>query len=307
MTVDTRLEMHGSVLFENNSCNSCNGGAISVTDASEVEIFDSVTFKNNSGLLGGAIIVRASTIVLNPGARMESIDNYAEFSGGGIFHYDNIDYFQCNFTMNANYSKFEVEVNLPDCFLRLKNFTFTNTHQYQILSINDTAGTDGQFLYGGLIDRCHIVDARIIKYELLYNVVFKYGILDIQPFNNQRNVISSKPYTLCLCKSTEIFDCTGIVQILTYRGRRFNVSVLALSQGNAISKVVIQAEVNKTARLKHDQYSRHITANCSTLSYNMYSTQGNERLAIYTNQDCLSYALTPMVVMNITFLPCQIR
>ena len=92
LTVYTRLEMYGSVLFENNNCTTCNGGAISVTEASEVKIFDSVTFKNNSGQMGGAIYVSFSRIVLNPGARMESIDNYADFFGGGIFHSDMVNY-----------------------------------------------------------------------------------------------------------------------------------------------------------------------------------------------------------------------
>ena len=45
-------------------------------------------------------------------------------------------------------------------------FLFINTHRYQIVSINDTAGYDGQFMYGGLIDKCRIVDIseQIVEY-----------------------------------------------------------------------------------------------------------------------------------------------
>ena len=304
--IDSRLEMHGSVLFENNNCTTCYGGAISVTDASEVEIFDSVTFKNNSGQMGGAIYVRASTMVLNPGVRLESIDNYAEYLGGGIFHYDNINYQQCNF---ANYPqrKWRLKLlSLPKCFLRFRNFSLANTPQYQILSINDTAGVDGEFMYGGLMDKCRIVDIHEkIEDELLYNIVFEHKILQIQSFIESENLhtISSEAFTLCFCETTEVFDCTRSAQISTYRGSRFNVSVLALSQGNAITAPVILAKVSKTARLKLNQYSKQITANCSTLSYNMYSTQENERLTIYPDESCRDTGLAAAVI-NVTFLPC---
>ena len=129
---------HGSVLFLNNNCTTCYGGAISVSSKSEVEIFDYVTFRNNSAQMGGAIYIGLSTITLNQGARMETIGNNADWFGGGIFHMDSIDYFQCDFTTHANYSHREILVLLPDCFLRFRNFSFINTHRYQIVSINDT-------------------------------------------------------------------------------------------------------------------------------------------------------------------------
>ena len=308
LRMHVKSEMHGSVLFENNNCirTTCFGGAISVTDASEVEIFDSVTFKNNSAQLGGAIYMRTSTIVLNPGARMESIDNYAKFFGGGIYHYDNINYYQCHFAMNARYSQIGIPlILLPECFLRFKNFSFTNAPLYQILSINDTAGRDGEFMYGGLMDKC-IVDTHEIKieYELLYNIVFKYKILQIHSFIESENLhaISSETFMLCFCESTKI-ECYGSVQISTYRGSRFNVSVLALSQGNVTTAPVILAKVSKTARLKLNQYSRQITAKCSTLFYSMYSTQENERLTIYPDKSCRDTGLAAAVI-NVTFLLC---
>ena len=88
----------------NNNCTTCYGGEISVTSKSAVEIFDFETFKNNSAQMGGAIYIRFSTMYLNQGAKMETIGNHADWFGGGIFHMDNIDYFQCDFTTHANYS-----------------------------------------------------------------------------------------------------------------------------------------------------------------------------------------------------------
>ena len=105
LTVHTKLELHGLVLFLNNNCTTCYGGAISVTDKSEVEIFDFITFKDNSAQMGGAIYIRFSTITMNQGAKMKTIANNADWFGGGIFHMDSIDYFQCDFTTHANYSQ----------------------------------------------------------------------------------------------------------------------------------------------------------------------------------------------------------
>ena len=131
LTVHTKLELHGSVLFLNNNCTTCYGGAISVTSASEIEIFDFVTFKNNSAQMGGAIYLRFSTITLNQGATMETIENHADWFGGGIFHMDNIDYYQCDFTTHANNIQGVILFFLPDCFLRFRNFSFINAHRYQ--------------------------------------------------------------------------------------------------------------------------------------------------------------------------------
>ena len=308
LVVHSKLEMHGSVQFLSNNCTSCPGGAVSVADASKVEIFDSVIFQNNTARIGGAIYVDSSTLVLNHGASIKTMHNYAKHFGGGIFHVDFINYFQCSFTINAQYSTNIVDFNLPDCFLQFRNFSFKDASAYRILSFNDTAGIDGQFMYGGLMDKCHIADfhQRIIVYKLLYNVVFKYKILRIQTFNNNtssKNVISSEAFTLCFCKNDREINCTAIEQISTLRGSRFEVSVVALSQGKSITSPTIIAKLSKTARLKLDQTSKQINPNCSTLSYNMYSTEQVEQLVLYPDEACRDTGLAQAIV-NVTFLPC---
>ena len=137
-----------------------------MADACKVEVFDSMIFQNNTARIGGAIYVDSSTLVLNHGASIKTMHNYAKHFGGGIFHVDFINYFQCSFTINAQYSTSVVDFNLPDCFLQFRNVSFKDASAYRILSFNDTAGIDGQFMYGGLMDKCHIADfhQRIIVY-----------------------------------------------------------------------------------------------------------------------------------------------
>ena len=80
----------------------------------------------------------------------------------------------------------------------------------------------------------------------------------------------------------------------------FNVSVVALSQGDAITAPVVLAKVKKTARLKHNQNSQQIEPNCSTLSYNMYSTEDTEQFDLYPNKTCSDSGFA-VVTANVTF------
>ena len=108
--------MHGSVLFENNNCINSYGGAVGAYDSSEIEIFDSVTFKSNSAERGGAMYLRGSSLILNQDTQTEFIENVAKSLGGGIFVADQIDYYQCNFSIQTHYSEDNVVYALPDCF-----------------------------------------------------------------------------------------------------------------------------------------------------------------------------------------------
>ena len=167
LTIHSKLLIIGSILFANNTCVytkvNCSGGAIIIASASEMEISGNATFKNNLADIGGAIFLGSSMLTLNQYASIKFISNFAKSLGGGIFHLDDINHFQCEFSIHAQYSRADVD-NLPDCFLQLENFSFENPRKYEIISINNTAGKDGNFMYGGLIDKCHIVDYNDLRF-----------------------------------------------------------------------------------------------------------------------------------------------
>ena len=171
----SRLEMYGSVIFENNTSIKQYGGAVGAYDDSQIELFNLTTFRSNSAQGGGAIYLRSSLLILNQGSELELINNSAKSHGGGLFVSDQIDNLQCDFSIQTDYTGDQVVYNLPDCFLMFKNFTFwsnTNTPVYKIISINDTAGKDGQFLYGGLLDKCHVVD-YVFPWQSQTHVLYK--------------------------------------------------------------------------------------------------------------------------------------
>ena len=133
------------------------------------------------------------------------------------------------------------------------------------------------------------------------------NILNIQTLNNSTspvsNAITSEVFTLCFCESDENYDCIGIKQISTLRGRRFNISVLAFSQGNTTTAATILAKVSETARLRINQNSKQIEANCSTLSYSMYSDNVTEQLVLYPDAPCRDTGLARAVI-KVTFEIC---
>ena len=118
--------------------------------------------------------------------------------------------------------------------------------------------------------------------------------------------MSSEAFTLCICETNSTWiDCTGSIHITTVRGSIFNVSVVALSQGDAITAPVILTKVQKTARLKLNQNSKQIEPNCSTLSHNMYSTEDTEQLVLYPDKTCRDTGFA-VVTVNVTFEDCPV-
>ena len=307
-TVHTELLLNGSILFKNNNCTSCYGGAISLTGRSRITICDNITFESNWGEMGGAMYLRDSNVIMKQHSSIITLYNSAKFYGGAIFHMDNINYYQCNFT-SIKYQKGAVLFSLPDCFLELENFKFNSSNEstlYEIHSYNDSAGIDGQFIYGGLMDKCHVIDTqeKTVQYDLLYNIIMDHHILHIEPNGTKgTNAISSEAFTLCFCDNDLEYDCLGSRNLSTIRGSRFNVSLLALSQGNIITAPVLTAKVRKTARLGLNQNTRNLTAKCTNLSYNMYSTEEKETLHLYPNESCQNWGLA-VAILEVIFLPC---
>ncbi len=304
--VESEFVMSGSVLFRGNNCTLGSGGALALIGNSRITFSGNITFEHNWAEMGGAIYLRDSTVILKQQTTIVSRHNYAKYYGGAIFHVDTFNYFQCGFSMSTNYQKPDILFTLRRCFLELEEFKFNSSVPYEIWSYNDLAGIDGQFLFGGLMDKCRVIDTsdNHFNFDLLYNVVIDYGILHIEPSDaNGTNEISSEAYTLCLCVDSQNYNCTADRTLSTHRGQKFSVSVLALSQGDAITAPLLLATVSKTARLELNQDSQSLSANCTTVSYNMYSTEEEEVLMLYPDASCRDTGLA-RVFINVMFKPC---
>ena len=86
--------------------------------------------------------------------------NFAHKYGGGMYYADSPTIHQC-----LRYKGLKLgsssSVRLPYCFLQGEPCDFLLHDTVLIHSQNDTSGEEGDFLYGGLLDRC-----RIKNYEV---------------------------------------------------------------------------------------------------------------------------------------------
>ena len=152
----------------------CSGGAIMIdSHGGTLQVQgQSTSFVNNTGHRGGAICLRAGEVYFEDNARFSSntayeggamyfseyssiyvhsniatSDNFAQSRGGFMYHKDNPTPEQCMTKTDNFYDHHQ----LPSCFIQ-----FQMLAKKLIVSYNDTAGDNGGFLYGGLLDKCQL-------------------------------------------------------------------------------------------------------------------------------------------------------
>lgn len=161
--------------------------------------------------------------------------------------------------------------NYPVCFLRLGKYD-----NITINSNSDSAGRDGSFLHGGLLDKCKLrmdgnYNYSIIPYNFLTNRIFK-----VKSNQNQTNEISSQPYRICFCDS----ECYNTKPVSIFRGQKFVISIKAINQkqSHTLGKVTAQTGIN--ARIHLNQVTQSVSNECTDLIYNFYSSQNHDELRL---------------------------
>ena len=306
------LNLNGIVLFESNEAFE-NGGAISAGDLSSITLSNQVTFISNTARdKGGAMYFdNGATITLNKNTTLTTSHNHALTYGGAIYHSDSLTSTQCEFEISVN--DLAIMEKLPRCFFNFESESFRkgNPAPWAITSTNDSAGKDGGFLYGGLLDKCQasiyvkIRNMIQIVVDVLYSILMTYDILEIKSNDTAiAQPISSAPYVLCFCESNQEYNCSKVMHIETYRGRKFTVSLLTLAQGDYITSTPVRAELGSTARIKVDQTLQILLRNCTDLSYNLYSTKPQDELILYIDGGTCSDVGMAQVVIDVNFLSC---
>ena len=303
--INTEISISGYCLFLNNT--AVHGGAIFASQTNVI-LSDLVNFILNRGSLGGAMhFYNGATLTLKQNVTVISSNNYASIYGGFLMHTDSITPFQCTFKLSKvrNFM-------LPACFIQFEGLgTNNNESLYSIHSTDDSAGVDGSFIYGGLMDKCQVVShVRVDKHiwndahDLLWNIVWGHNaiVFDIQSRNNfTKKVISSEAFVLCLCGRR--LDCSNQMSMTVYRGQKFSVTLLALSQGDFITSTLVSSILSPTARLVLNQSVQVLPEECTELKYNLYSTKEDEKLLLFTNSSCRDTGLASAII-NVKFRDC---
>ena len=306
LLLQSTISFSGVVLFRNNSA-AINGGAIFATDSAISLNNATINFTSNSAQKdGGALYFQdGATINIQAATKLTTNFNQAAKYGGAIYHSDAVTSTQCELT-NQN----QVEDNaltLPKCFIDL--IVVVGHIPLTLASINDSAGYDGNFLYGGLLDKCQVLvyhNTGHLNVSLFYTqIILNPNVSMIESeHTGASRAIASEPYVLCFCESDSKYNCSEMRSVVTFRGRTFTASLLALSQGNTLSSTNLRVKLSTTARLRAYQTLQFLPHKCTHLSYNLYSSKDQEQLIVYPDGGSCRDTGAAHKTINVTFLPC---
>ena len=278
-----------NVTFVNNSAN-LSGGAM-YASSTDIEFHNNILFSNNSANTGGGMYFVDVSLTIKSGMTLNTSLNNASTYGGAIYYED---------TLCRGYFTHYYVDKLPLCFIQLIGTELTGNTSMAIHSYYNTAGEDGSFMFGGSLDRCELkstnvdgkIDYNIITSSLLDNVILQT--------NNSINDISSYPYQLCYCGNDQFCPC--FMNISICRGQKFRVSLFAIAQAGSHVLTTVTARTSDNARLESNQTYQKLTQqyNCSSLVYNLYSTEDHEELTFHPDGPCSREYIS----LHVTFLPC---
>lgn len=174
-----------------------------------------------------------------------------------------------------------------------------------ILFFHDNYAQEGNVLYDGLLDRCYS------DFNLLYKT-FLLGRKAWSIFSNVSNRlhISSDPLRVCPCLN-DITNCSYKLPVISrYRGQIFHISIATVDQNeNSLSsKSVFRTQFPKhsSGELGEGEYIQTLQANCSKLTYHMFSPQSTESVFVYNDDGpCRDLGVSKFVV-TLNLLPCPL-
>ena len=287
------VRLQGSTKFTHNTADE-DGGAM-FAEGTEVQILLQVNFDFNSAKNGGAMFFKnRASITLsyrNHGPVLITSFNSARALGGVIYHRDNPTISQCSYSYGEDYNTF------PNCFLQFQDYS----HRYPaiIVSRNDSAERDGNFMFGGLMDRC-----KFHSHDISNAISFYPGL---RPTAKD---ITSEPYSLCLCNKSKFSHNSFCIyrsnaryfKVEVYSGQKIIVPLLAKTQ-HSNTAAVVTAITSSTARLETYQSSQPLPGYCVPISYTVYSNESREQVVLYPDGPCKDTG-TARVVVDVTLIPC---
>ena len=299
------ISFTGIITFTANRAGRGGGALNAISTAVTFE--GMLKFSSNSARTGGAMyFINAASLTLASHTTLETSHNSATDYGGAIFHKDIVTPSQCD-----NVIPSIPFIKLPYCFLELddlkKNSSIT------INSYLDSAGIDGSFLYGGLLDDCRFnnIPSNALVEQLNTQYMYKtkgshvYSLLEVVSLDEKTNPIASEAYLLCFCYDEHYnYECNITETYATiFRGQNINLNVKALGQRGSTVSTTVVAITSENTRMRVGQNLQKVSRNCSSLIYTLYSRNDSASLTIYPDGPCHDTG-NAYKVIHVTFLPC---
>ena len=292
-SIQGEIAFRSTVLFTNNTADS-DGGAI-YAEGSNILLKNRAEFCSNSALNGGAMYLSKATLTHTCSTMLNTSKNCAFEFGGAIYHEDSPTHAQCNFRANDSNRRNDQFLPLPRCFLQ----SSTTGCYGHIQSYHDSAGKDGYFLYGGLLDKCRQNSGSQVF--VLLKRLFDFKILTIiDPENTTVKSVSSEATKLHICRRNQEYQNNIYKEV--FRGQRFTVPLVALAQAKTLIATQVLA-ITHSSRVRLLQKTQALQEGCSDMTYNLYSVETHDQLILYPDGPCKDSGLA-RVVIDVTFLPC---
>ena len=312
------IRFNNDVTYQANNATESGGGIFATRSTLQFYSRDSA-FVSNTAANGGAVYLdRASTINVvkemmectssqaywfcvndtTEWLNLTFADNSARQKGGAIFVNDT-DADSCSSTPFTDDTESDGE-----CFLQTIA-TYERANDWDPLPVNfanvyftnNTADSEGDTLYGGLLDRCSL-DKFAEQKQLLHTVPhpFTYFSNIISQKSYSEDEIASDPVRLCLCEN-EIMNCSAASPPLNVlSGERFSLSIAVVDQVNQpLSGLVMAFLSSKSSRLGKDQSQQFVNSSCSVLEYNVFSAS-SETLHLYATGPCDGHGISELLV-----------
>ena len=292
--VDGTISFVATTHFHNNS--ALYGGGIHGHRAT-LEITEVAGFTENSATYGGGLsFASGSQCLLSSNSTVYLKGNHAEQYGGAIFVADE-PFLYCTFSQQS-----WVLDSKEYCFFQPLVWPDPSVH---FVLENNTAEEAGTALYGGMVDRCDLLEsttAQPIYSDVIFNEIF--NITNAKDASREL-IISSEPFHICPCYYGHPNCSQSEVTVTAYPGESFSVSLVAVGQRYGIVPSLIQSNINGNgASLGDLQYAQSTENACTPLQFTVSSINHSVTLTLLADGPCLD--LGDSLQVNVDLKSCPV-
>ena len=207
-------------------------------------------------------------------------DNYASNVGGAW-------YVQGEESLDSPF--FFVSLYNDRCFIAIQppptSFEELNALNISVQFINNTAGSGGNVLYGGIIDLCKM--DGFSNFTFGSQLLSEETIFSYEP-EDDRSRLASAATRVCLCDDNGVPDCIKISSTIqgVYPGQLFNVSVVTVGQRFGVVNGTVYGHLLPLYGHRHSQIEtlfgsqRVGIPECTSLNYSVVSEYAMETLVL---------------------------
>ena len=311
----SRFNIKGSCEVSENT--AINGGGIysisstislqDTTNQVDISSASTLTFISNSAKIsGGAIFLSTNTklyslLIASSVHQVYFVKNSAQY-GGALYIEDQTNFEQCNSTRMSATSSSECFFQTLALFPEQLQYV-VEVQNYALNFTQNHARSTGDAIFGGLLDRCTISRLNPSRSQGAgaQGLAFLSNVSNIDATDS----IASLPVRLCFCDK-DIPDCSiTLPPIHVKKGHMITISMVAVDQVNHTLESDITASLSSgDGGFEEGQQLQSVSANCSSLSYNVMTPHDREELILAAVGPC-GNAYPSQKQIQLRFLDCS--